>query len=256
MPDCLLALETSSDRCSVALLCERAEGTSALHLAAHDGAAEHSARILPLIDTVLAQAGLARNAIRVVAFGQGPGGFTGLRVACGVTQGIAFALDVPVVPVPSHAAVAWHLRDDPAPVRVIVLDARMDEVYAAVYRREGDKDVCVQAPVLIAASAVPEWVLTNVPVWRGGAQDADVCVAGDCVPVLREAGGLPDAWLRDAAMRPDGEAVAQVGLAVWRAGGSVAADAAQPLYVRDKVAFTSRERAAGAGGNPRAEHPA
>lgn len=256
MPDCLLALETSSDRCGVALLRTHADGTTRLHLAAHDGAAEHSARILPLIDSVLAEAGVSREAIGAVAFGSGPGGFTGLRVACGVTQGIAFALDIPVVAVPSHAAVAWRLRDDPAPVRVIALDARMDEIYAAVYRQSGDDTVCLQAPVLITAAGLAPWVQAQAEAW--GVQpddDAGLCVAGDCAPALHRAGGLRPSWLRDAPLRPDAEAVAWLGLAAWRAGETVPAEAAQPLYVRDKVAFTTRERAEGAGGNPRAGSP-
>ncbi len=257
MRDCLLALETSSDRCGVALLRTAAGAAPVLHQAEHDGAAEHSARILPMIDTVLAAAGVDRSAIGAVAFGQGPGGFTGIRVACGVAQGVAFALDVSVAPVPSHAAVAWRLRDDPAPLRVIVLDARMAEAYVAVYRQEGVQSHCVLPPVLIALSAVPGWVLASLPAW--GVVDAGaqaVCVAGDCAQALRDAGGLPEAWLRETPMRPDAEAVAWVGEALWRAGQAVPPDDAQPLYVRDKVAFTTRERAAGAGGNPRAETPA
>jgi tRNA threonylcarbamoyladenosine biosynthesis protein TsaB len=101
----ILALETSSSLCGVALLSETSRGAT-VRTRSHDATAEHAERLLPMIDDVLAQAGVGRRQLAAVAFGQGPGGFTGLRVACGVAQGMAFALDIPVVPVPSLLAVA------------------------------------------------------------------------------------------------------------------------------------------------------
>src|SRR5690606_1153151 len=102
----ILALETSASRCGVALLSHDA-GEDELIVREHDGTAEHSARLLPMVDEVLAAAGLARQAIDAIAFGQGPGGFAGLRVACGVAQGIGVALDIPVLPVVPNAAVEF-----------------------------------------------------------------------------------------------------------------------------------------------------
>ena len=89
----LLALETSSSRCGVALL-RAADGRLDVTVREHEGSQEHAERLLPMAGELLAEAGLAPGALHAVAFGQGPGGFTGLRVACGVAQGMALGLDI------------------------------------------------------------------------------------------------------------------------------------------------------------------
>src|SRR5690625_3624126 len=100
----LLALETSSSVCDVALLSSDGQSMT-LRSQSHDATGEHAERLLPMVDELLDQAGIRRQQLSAVAFGQGPGGFTGLRVACGVAQGIAFALGLPVIPIVSlHAA--------------------------------------------------------------------------------------------------------------------------------------------------------
>ncbi|MFQ6746533.1 tRNA (adenosine(37)-N6)-threonylcarbamoyltransferase complex dimerization subunit type 1 TsaB, partial [Bordetella pertussis] len=101
----LLAFETSSSRCGVALLTEHG-AEPVVAVLEHEGAQEHAERLLPMARELLARAGLAPEALQAVAFGQGPGGFTGLRVAWGVAQGIALGLGIPVLPVVSHEAVA------------------------------------------------------------------------------------------------------------------------------------------------------
>lgn len=247
MTHVLLAIETSAACCGVALLVE-SDTASQLFIREHVGVQEHSARLLPMVDEVLAEAGLARNALTAVAFGQGPGGFTGLRVACGVAQGIAFAQGIPVVPVVSHeviAAATPALTHD----RVLVLmDARMSEVYAAAYTRQADlqtwESVC--PPVLMALSSIPGWLMSYTdpaaPTW----------LAGDACHVYPEA-FPPSSRLRPAqSQRPSVAVLAPLALRKLKQGQSVAAEQAVPLYVRDKVAFTTEERAAGAGGNPRA----
>src|SRR5664279_1025988 len=126
----LLAFETATRRLSVALwqdgaLIERAEEIS-------NGGSE---RLLPWVHELLAEAGLALAQIDGIAFGAGPGGFTGLRLACGVAQGLAYGLDVPVVPVSTLEALA--LASGESDVWAC-LDARMNEVYSGAYRVEGD----------------------------------------------------------------------------------------------------------------------
>ena len=132
----LLALETSSSRCGVALL-RAADGRLDVTVREHEGSQEHAERLLPMAGELLAEAGLAPGALHAVAFGQGPGGFTGLRVACGVAQGMALGLDIPVLPVVSHLAVAAQTGAAPGQAVLVALDARMNEVYLAVYRRAG-----------------------------------------------------------------------------------------------------------------------
>src|SRR5690606_29839126 len=161
----LLSLETSGSCCGVVLLREDA-GRVDIIVREHEGVAEHSARLLPMVDSVLAEAGLPRTAIDAVAFGQGPGGFTGLRVAWGVAQGMGYALDIPLLPVVSNAAVESQLPSEAAALRVVALDARMEECYLAVYRRD-DGVTELQAPVLIAMRDVAPWLEGRLASWLG-----------------------------------------------------------------------------------------
>lgn len=265
----LLALETSSRLCQVALL-STVRGRADVRTLSHDGQGDHAERLLPMVDDLLAQAGLGRDSLQAVAFGQGPGGFTGLRVACGVAQGIAMALDIPVVPVESLRAAAardvWAggtVGADGLPVRVLVQDARMDEVYLAAYRHVPSADPntedwqVVQAPMLLGKADVGVWMRRFRPGWRDarGAL-SPVRLLGDALdayPELRHLADDPglDGVQVGAAWRPTAEAVARLGLEAWRRRRAVAPDFAAPLYVRDRVAYTTAERERGMGGNPR-----
>jgi len=249
----LLAFETSSSRCGVALLCERG-GTPHVTRLEHEGSQEHAERLLPMARRLLDEAGLAPRELHAVAFGQGPGGFTGLRVACGVAQGVALGLDVPVVPVPSHLAVAEAAGAGPGDAALVALDARMEEVYLAAYARDGAEGWrLLQAPLLVAAAEVVPWADAQLPGWRApdGAPLA-LLLAGDAwqaYPALAESA----AGRRFApADRPRADAVARLARQAWARGETVAPELAAPLYVRDKVAYTTAEREAGQGGNPRA----
>lgn len=259
----ILALETSSSVCGVALLSCSGDAVR-VFVQEHDATGEHAERLLPMADGVMREAGIDRAQLSGVAFGQGPGGFTGLRVACGVAQGIAYALGVPVVPIVSLLAVAERDRNRQAQtgaVRVVVQDARMGEVYLGVYRdRVAGTAVqweTLQAPVLLDAADVGPWLSQAWPEWPS---------TGHRSPVLRLMGDALDAYpdLRlirldgidteaGDALRADAAAIASLALQAWRDGATLAPDHAMPLYVRDKVAYTTRERESGAGGNPRAE---
>lgn len=259
----ILALETSSSLCGVALLTQ-SDQELRVHALEHDATAEHAERLLPMVDQLLARQGMGRGQLTAVAFGQGPGGFTGLRVACGVAQGMAFALDIPVIPVPSLLAVAAR---DPAPVvpgllHVIVQDARMDEVYLAAYRVVAGRQEAgfewepVQAPILLGVNQVGRWlehVAAGLPPSDG--RDPAIRVLGDALSAYpglrRELEGKAGLAIGEP-LRPDASAVARMALRAWHAGQAVAPELAAPLYVRDKVAYTTLERQQGAGGNPRA----
>lgn len=259
----ILALETSSSVCGVALL-SCSDDAVRVFVQEHDATGEHAERLLPMADGVMREAGIDRAQLSGVAFGQGPGGFTGLRVACGVAQGIAYALGVPVVPIVSLLAVAERDRNRQAQtgaVRIVVQDARMGEVYLGVYQdRMAGTAVqweTLQAPVLLDAADVGPWLSQAWPEWPS---------TGHRPPVLRLVGDALDAYpdLRlirldgidteaGDALRADAAAIASLALQAWRDGATLAPDHAMPLYVRDKVAYTTRERESGAGGNPRAE---
>jgi len=183
----LIALETVGSCCGVALL--RAglpvDGESpVIYLREEAGTHTHAERLLPMLDALLREAGLARRDIDAVVFGQGPGGFTGLRVAAGVAQGLALALDVPVLPVVSLRAMASQVVLRAGELAVVALDARMNEVYLAAYcheplhlstqEKQGKQDMpgdryTVQAPALIPAGEALAWSVAQLPRWSQAA---------------------------------------------------------------------------------------
>ena len=258
----LLALETSGSVCSVALVSRRSDGHMAVSRLEHDAVGEHAERLLPMVDELLSERGLGRNDLTAVAFGQGPGGFTGLRVACGVAQGMSFALEIPVVPVVSLMAVAQRDHEIAASehtdaLRVVVHDARMGEVYLAAYApTEQDGWVTVQAPMLMAASDLPLWLEQSAEPLRAAQPASCVRLVGDGVHLCPGWETLaPPAGLEleiGPSLRPDAAAVGRLAMPLFLAGQHVAPELAAPLYVRDKVAFTTQERGQGLGGNPKA----
>ncbi|MGO3125607.1 MAG: tRNA (adenosine(37)-N6)-threonylcarbamoyltransferase complex dimerization subunit type 1 TsaB [Advenella sp.] len=265
----LISLESSAT-CSSAALLRFEGGQSQTTEQVSNQANGHAEQLLPMLDHLLNSAGLDRIDISGIVFGQGPGGFTGLRIAAGMAQGLGLGLDIPVFPVSSLLAVAEAVRPvAPSTMIVSLLDARMQEVFLACFRETGDGElVQVQAPCLIAAEQVPLW-LSGVSV-AGGTNEAAPVVNGPLAERERDMDGQPPvilvgsgvhvcsglAHLTGIKLIPDAEPraaiMARIGLRAWLAGRFIAADQAAPLYVRDKVAFTIKERGQGQGGNPRA----
>ncbi|KAG0163718.1 hypothetical protein DFQ28_004037 [Apophysomyces sp. BC1034] len=236
-PHALLAIDTSTEFCSVAVfhLPYAAASPRIVSRHEHTGPAS-SVRVLPAVREVLQEAALALADCAAVAFGSGPGSFTGLRTAAGIAQGLAFGLGVPVVPVGTLLACAERARaSDPHARRVLAaLDARMGEVYWADFAwsgAQGDWRVC--HPAALAAPA-------GVPV-----PDEPFTLAGNASAVFGDA-LRARAWARvvDADAMPDAEAVARIGWRALMAGRALPAHLAAPEYVRDKVAQTTGERAA------------
>ncbi|HWQ94164.1 MAG TPA: tRNA (adenosine(37)-N6)-threonylcarbamoyltransferase complex dimerization subunit type 1 TsaB, partial [Gammaproteobacteria bacterium] len=156
----LLAIDTSTEACSAALLIGT-ETREHFKLAPR----EHAKLILPMVDKLLAEAGLSLSQLDAIAFGRGPGSFTGLRIAAGVAQGLAFGADVPVLPISTLAALAQGAYTDLGATRVLTaLDARMSEVYWGVYQingagvmeLHGAEEVC--APGNVSLPLDGEWV--------------------------------------------------------------------------------------------------
>lgn len=254
----ILAIETSTPVCSVALL-QPHETLIRLHEQCVEGTSGHAQSVLPLIDTVLAQAGIERKALGLVAFGQGPGAFTGIRLGCSVAQSIAFALDLPLVPVNALLAVAAGFESGLGCVRIVALDARMDEIYLAVY---GPGLKVLQAPVLIGAVDIDRFVAPRLVYWlraAGVMGPAELVgqgwqVVSRCLsdPALQAFKTLPLRWSDEQAL-PLARYVAAVAQGRWQTGQTLAPERALPLYLRDKVAFTTAERqqGQGLGGNPK-----
>lgn len=223
----LLALESSSDRCSVALWHD-----GAVHVREGDGVGSHSRLMLPFVDAVLAEAGVALRQLDAIAFGAGPGGFTGLRLACGVGQGLAFGAGLPLIGVCSLEALA--LASGAESVYVAV-DARMNEVYCAAYRVRDGRVEAVVAPCVAALAAMP---LPPAAAWHG-------CGSGFAAhpQALREQLTERIATI-DAAAIAHAREVAILAAPRLAAGERPDAALAAPLYVREKVALTTAERGA------------
>jgi tRNA threonylcarbamoyladenosine biosynthesis protein TsaB len=223
----LLAVDTATEVCSVAVC----HGARIDELARPVGQ-RHTEFVLPMVDELLAARGLRLADCEAVAFGAGPGSFTGLRIACGIAQGLAYGLNRPVVPVGNLAALAHgvFLRA-PAPARVLVaIDARMHETYWAVYARRPDGVDEIAPPALARAEDLPALARRH----------AAGAIAGNALVAFAE----PLSSF-DGLRQPDAVASARdiVVLAREAAGrDAVAAGLAAPLYVRDRVALTVDER--------------
>ena len=226
MPN-ILAIETSSELASCALLA----GDTVIARAT-SGVRTHSQSILPMVQELLREAGIALADCDAVAFGAGPGSFTGVRTACGVAQGLAFGAGLPVVPMVTLAAMAEACRDRTGASEVLaVLDARMNEVYWAQYRHDGSGWVEVSAPALSAPEAVEPVPCAALAACGNGFAVYPDAFAGKAFAL----GALDD-------ILPHAREMALLAAPALAAGLGVPAAQAQPLYLRNKVAYTSAER--------------
>ncbi|MFC5743691.1 tRNA (adenosine(37)-N6)-threonylcarbamoyltransferase complex dimerization subunit type 1 TsaB [Dyella tabacisoli] len=233
----LLAIETATESCSVALV----HGDQVI-ARSEIAPRRHAELVLPMADALLAEAGLGRHALDAIAVGRGPGAFTGVRLGVSLAQGMALALDLPVITVSSLAALALEAPEDDAAI-LAVIDARMGEIYAACYRRnEHGGLIALDVERVCTADAL---ILPEAPAWQvvgsGWATYADVLRT-------RLSGTLREA---DGARYPQARHVAELAVAEFKAGRAQAPELALPVYLRDKVALTlveqGRERGQGTG---------
>ncbi|WP_020406172.1 tRNA (adenosine(37)-N6)-threonylcarbamoyltransferase complex dimerization subunit type 1 TsaB [Hahella ganghwensis] len=228
----ILALDTSTDACSVALVTE-SETIERYSLEPRS----HARLGLPMVDEVLKEAGLDLSMLDAVAFGRGPGSFTGLRIAAGLAQGLAFSRQLPVVPVSTLEAMAYgylhseyKLRDgaEGSPWILSVLDARMSEVYVALYQAE-DSSLCLKGEERVLPPS-----MVTFP-----SEATAVSAIGSGLSYLAE---MPEATqLAIAHQEPDwhprAAAVGKLALKYFAAGKVVSPADAQPIYLRDEVTW-------------------
>jgi tRNA threonylcarbamoyladenosine biosynthesis protein TsaB len=240
----LLAIETSTEACSVALLC-RGEIQ-----ARHERAPRrHAELVLPWADALLASAGLARSQLDAIAVGRGPGAFTGVRLAIALAQGMALALDRPVLPISTLAALAMQAKgDETAPEAPILaaIDARMGEVYLGIFRRDAAGLVVALDEERLGA---PETIdIPGYAAWQGVGTGF---AANQDALQRRLAARLLSC---DASALPQAADVARLAASDFRRGLGIAPDLLEPAYLRDKVALTIAEqgdaRLVKAGGLP------
>ncbi len=221
----ILALDTSSEHCSAALLLD-GDVRQRLELAGQ----RHSQLLLPMVRSLLAEAGLALGALDGIAVAVGPGSFTGLRIAVSAAQGLAFGAELPVAGVSTLEALAWSFD---APVSVACIDARMGEIYFAACRRDQGRLVTVVGPVVGPPAALPD--LPHGTVVGGGNAFA------------RYAEGLDARWPGaltriDAAAVTEARHVGALAMARHPGGFTDVPGTLLPVYVRDKVALRIDER--------------
>ncbi|AFU97490.1 tRNA (adenosine(37)-N6)-threonylcarbamoyltransferase complex dimerization subunit type 1 TsaB [Simiduia agarivorans] len=220
----LLALDSSSNACSAALLCNGSV-THRWELAPRG----HMQRLLPMADELLQAAGLAVNQLDAIAFGRGPGSFTGLRVATGIVQGLAWGADLPVIPVSTLRAIAAGFQRTQPDVDgrlLVAVDARMGELYAAHFRLEGQRLVNDGAEQLVPLADAAA-LLENV--------DAGAGSGWQLAPLNQQ---------RPAVCLPELEPDALDILHLARQADAVPVQAheAKPVYLRDSVNWQKRTR--------------
>ena len=230
----LLAFDTSTDQLSIGV-----QRGDRLWLHAGAGGAQASGTLIPTVLRGLQELGLRLAELDAIAFGRGPGSFTGLRTACAVAQGLAFGAAVPVLPIDTLLAVAEDARASHGCSAVLaLLDARMDQVYAQPWVWTEDAGWAAQDEPTVGAPeglALPTGVAPAPWVLAGNAFTA----YGARLPAALQA-------LPQHAAQPSARALLGLAPALLAAGQAVAAEQALPLYIRDKVAQTTAERAAAA----------
>jgi len=221
----LVVLETSTEYCSLAV----SNGARVCARNFHAGQ-RHSEMALPVLRELLREAGLELSDVDGVVYGAGPGSFTGLRIACGLAQGLALAHNLPVCGVSTLLALAENCGSD----RVIAcLDARMGEVYHAVYQKRAADWLEIHEPGVYSPAAVP---LVEGSAWVGCG--SGFAAHGDALQ-LRLGGAITRI---DAAALPDAAAMLRLAVHRFERGEGGDAAAAVPHYVRDKVALKASER--------------
>jgi tRNA threonylcarbamoyladenosine biosynthesis protein TsaB len=227
----LLAVETATEACSAALFMD-GEIIERFEVAPQ----QHTKLILPMIDSLLAEAGLKPADLDALAFGCGPGSFTGVRIATGVIQGIALGLDVPVVPISTLAALAqgfFNTNTSDLDMVFSAMDARLGEIFWGVYQRDAQGYA-----QLIGDEAVTPASLVIAPELRGVGIGSG-WTAYENELMLRLAGKVS---YFEAQHLPHARTIAQLGVQGFKQGLAVNAELAMPVYLRDKVAKTELER--------------
>lgn len=220
----VLAIDTATERCSVALRMDGRVIERSL-----DTARSHADSVLPMVEAVLGEAGIALRDVDGIAYGRGPGAFTGVRIAIGVVQGLAFGADLPTVGISDLAAVAQQIAR-PADRILVCMDARMNEVYWTTF-------VCNAHDGLVAASSVEQVApadMVGVP-----ASDFDVAVGTGFAAYPQLRSKFATLAVHDSVL-PRATEIALLGETQLRAGNGRPAAQAQPVYLRDRVAVAKR----------------
>lgn len=242
----ILAIETATEACSAALLIDDNDVIVRFELAPR----EHTKRLLPMMDEVLEEADITLNEVDAIAFSRGPGAFTGLRIAAGVAQGAALAVDIPVIPVSTLESLAllavdlvcvaeggW--KDD---LVIAALDARMGEVYWGVFIYQDDEIV----PIMTERVSTPEDMMAKILLIAPN-MEADVKIYAlgsgwDAYENIIFENGKPEYLTHMKRALPRAKEVAEIAFFAFLRGEAVPPEEAQPIYIRNNVAQKPRKK--------------
>ena len=237
----LLALETATEHCSVAIWQRDAAGQVQILARRQHAPRQQTELILPMVDELLAESGLALTQFTAVAYSCGPGAFTGVRIAAAVAQGLAFGADLTVVPVSSLQTLAQAAyRQHGALAVLAAFDARMQEIYAGAYALDADglmqaiTPEVAGAPATLPAALVAAWA-AHLAAQTGGSATAGVAAGSGWATYgdsLAQTFAVQQIY---ADLAPDAEDVATLAAAAVQAGKAVAPELALPVYLRDDV---------------------
>lgn len=248
----ILAIESSHDACSVALWID-----GQMKELFEQTPRSHAQRLLPMVDGLLADAGLTLRQLDAIAFSRGPGSFTGLRIAAGVTQGLAFGADLPVIPVSTLQTLATALKSPVAQYCAVAIDARMDEAYFAAYivSPSGLIEVAGEQIVPVMKLSLPDAaqcyqagkLLAKTEGTVSSPLDSHWHCVGSGWQLLPQAQSpwiidKQAASLKPSVLQPRAEDVAQLASRLWSEGKYVSADQAQPVYLRGTGAWKKRDQ--------------
>jgi len=238
----ILAIETASEACSACL--QITDGTNnQVFSRIETTPRQHAKLILSMLDEVLDEASITLSEIDAIAFGRGPGAFTGLRIAAGVAQGVALSVDKPVVPVSTLAALAQQVmgnKNYQDETVITALDARMGEVYWAAFKNNGKG-----APELIGEEQVSKPQAMFQKVVLENAEDAKILAVGAGWGVYAEellANDKPENINHWEGVYPTAEEIAQLAVPLLAEGKAVSPEEAQPVYIRNDVAKKSSKQ--------------
>lgn len=222
----ILALDTATENCSVALLVN-----DKVYVRSEVAPRDHTKKVLPMVDEVLQEAGLTLTDLDALAFGRGPGSFTGVRIGIGIAQGLAFGADLPMIGISTLAAMAQGAyRMHGAEQVATAIDARMSEVYWARYVRQEDgswqarDEECVTPPLLVAQNSEADalsWYRAGTG-WQAYSAELE---------------GVAFATQPSEVLFPDAQDIVQLAKFELQKGNTVSVEEAIPVYLRDTVAW-------------------
>ncbi|WP_188015344.1 tRNA (adenosine(37)-N6)-threonylcarbamoyltransferase complex dimerization subunit type 1 TsaB [Vibrio harveyi] len=222
----ILAIDTATENCSVALLVND-RVISRSEVAPRD----HTKKVLPMVDEVLKEAGLTLQDLDALAFGRGPGSFTGVRIGIGIAQGLAFGADLPMIGVSTLAAMAQaSYRLHGATDAAVAIDARMGEVYWARYtRQENGEWAGVDAECVIPPARLAEEAQADDKTWTKAGTGWDA--------YQEDLGKLPFHVTSGDVLYPDSQDIVILAELELKKGNTVPVEESSPVYLRDNVTW-------------------